>query len=200
MMFTTNRQKVSIRKVRFCVPKINHCELGTYLPYYDESDELQQQFVCLKCDVEKHKVVTLNKFIPSIPFDVEEDVGTFHQNIQSPHFVCGDVASVIGNCEYYMDYASKEDAYGTFLFLRLISGSSVTLNHASTYCARCKKGYQGDFVETSDTGDNDSKLLNLFYHGYSSCDVPIINCEYFKKPFGLGYLPIKHRVADTTTP
>ena len=65
---------------------------------------------------------------------------------------------------------------------------------ATTHCVRCAKGYQGDYIETADTGDPNTELFTLFYRGLTSCDIPIINCEYFKNHYGFEYIPIsRHR-------
>jgi hypothetical protein len=109
--FSLDSKRVLISKVRFCIAKVTDCAKGTYLVYSDSSNNLNKQFVCLECDASKFKIIKVHKFLRNIPFDVEENIGTFHRNIQSPYFSCGDVANQITDCEYYMDHSNKESNY-----------------------------------------------------------------------------------------
>lgn len=181
--------KTTIKSVRFCLAKVPNCHTGTFLPYVLPSGHFNTSFVCLKCDSGKFKVVKQHKHLQYIPFDVENNDPFFHRNIQSPFFTCGDVSTVVDKCEFYMDHDNKVSTG---------SWSSDPNNAISTFCVRCQRGYQGDFVETSNTGTDGHKIFHLYNRGYTSCDVPIINCEYFRSPFGLEYRPMSRRQVYST--
>jgi hypothetical protein len=123
LRFSSDLKFATISKVRFCKTKEPDCAKGTYLSYYNFSSNLVKQFVCLECDPLKYKIIMVHKFLRNIPFDLEDNIGEFHRNIQSPYFVCGDVANVVRDCEYYMDYSNKESKFGKIL-KKLISRKS----------------------------------------------------------------------------
>ena len=112
---STNLKNASISKVRFCKIKEEDCKKGTYLTYFDESSNIKKQFACLECDPMKHKIIKLHKYFRNIPFDLEEHIGEFHRNIQSPYIVCGDVANVVKNCEFYFDNLIRQSKYGKYI-------------------------------------------------------------------------------------
>ena len=100
-------KKCQVFSTQEVVPKINDCEVGTYMTYFSAGSNLVESFICLKCDIGKHKIVKLHKLFMSIPFDVEENIGEFNRNLQTPYFVCGDVNVEVPECEFYMDYSYK---------------------------------------------------------------------------------------------
>ena len=188
---SNSKEDATISDVRYCISKINNCQLGTYITYYSENRKFVVSFICLKCDYDKFKIIKIHKFLKSIPFDVEDNIGTFHRNLNSPYFVCGDVHTEVFNCEFYMDLSNKKDPSDGRFNLNLILGTFGPLNSPTTYCVRCKKGYQGDFDNSTNTGFSKDKLFTLFNRGLISCDIPIINCEFFKMPYGLDYISFK---------
>lgn len=109
--------KTIISKTRYCISIKNDCEIGTYLTYYKLNNEIEKEFVCLKCNSTKYKIIKFHKYFYTIPFDTEQSLITFHQNIQSPYFVCGEVNTPVPDCEYYMDYTNKEAPYDGKIFI-----------------------------------------------------------------------------------
>lgn len=61
-------------------------------------------------------------------------------------------------------------------------------NPNNTYCARCRKGYDGNFDKLNTTKFSD-KIFSAFNKGFIDCSKPIFGCEYFRLPHGMNYRP-----------
>lgn len=99
-----NSKSFTLDEIRVCQLKINNCKRGTYFAYVDIiKGKIKTEFGCIECDTGFHKILQINPFINSIPFDVEHEIGVFHRNLDTPYFTCGSINTPIDNCEFYLD-------------------------------------------------------------------------------------------------
>ena len=84
-----------------------------------DTNAITPYFVCLECQPNFVKILKVNEFVNFLPFDIEENIGTYERNLQSPYFECGPTDNLVDKCEFYFNSLNKL-TFSSKLFLSII--------------------------------------------------------------------------------